>query len=157
MCSKVFSRPPKEAEVHSAAPEIVAPPDFQNLPLCSSLLLCSDFADSPLVPGAPVSLGAPDVAMELSCCSGSSCSLYCTDLWARLSPWGPQAACSLQVTEGTTTERKRAKSCERDSKRVRVPAPWGAAELSVVTAQQVFDKGCCGRADKVRGMMSPCW
>lgn len=64
---------------------------------------------------------------------------------------GPQAACSLQETEGTLLGGNKAGCWERDGKRVRAPARWGAAELSVVPTQQAPDEECYGRAAMVWG------
>lgn len=99
--------------------------------LCSLLLLCSNIADSPLVPGIAVSLAVPDVAVGLSCCPGSSCSCTAQICGPNCFPEGLRQLCSLWETEDTATERKRAGSWERDCKRVRAPAHWGTAELSV--------------------------
>lgn len=77
-----------------------------------------------------MSLLAPDVAMGFSCCSGSSYSCTAQVCGPSCLP-GPQAACPLQETEDTITERKRAGGWERDCTRVRAPARWGTAELSV--------------------------
>lgn len=129
VCSTVLSRPPKEAEVHSAAPEIVAPQDSQSTVFIIAFVQWFCWQSS--CTWGTSELGGSWCGHGIVLLLWKLLVLYCTDLWAKLSPWVPQAACSLQDTEDTTTERKRAGSWERDCKRVRAPAHWGTAELSV--------------------------